>query len=298
MRCIYCMPPEGVKKLRHDQVLKYQEMIPIIEAAVSHGVFRVRITGGEPLVRKGIIDFVKSVSSIHGISDLSITTNGVFLAEFAKPLVNAGIKRVNISLDSLRPEKFQEITRGGDIKKVFQGINSAIEAGMNPVKINVVLIPGKNDDEIESFVRMAFEKPVQVRFIERMPFSKGEQLSGYVSQDEVRKRLVGKFNLIPTANPDGGPASVFSLSGGGAGIIGFISPRSHPFCASCTRLRLTSCGDLISCLDSREKINIRGFGISLIEEKIRELALKKGLLHKKCGFFENADHVSLSDIGG
>ncbi|HQG29284.1 MAG TPA: radical SAM protein, partial [Candidatus Ozemobacteraceae bacterium] len=151
LRCVYCMPPEGIPKLDHEQILRYEEMLAIVRACVSEGVHRVRITGGEPLVRKGLCGFIESLARIAGIDDISLTTNGILLADFARDLRSSGVARVNISLDSLRADRYATITRGGDVDRVMAGIEAAIAAGLAPVKINTVMIPGQNDDEIEAF---------------------------------------------------------------------------------------------------------------------------------------------------
>ncbi|HOY68506.1 MAG TPA: GTP 3',8-cyclase MoaA [Candidatus Ozemobacteraceae bacterium] len=300
LRCVYCMPAEGLPKLTHDQVLRYEEMLGIVRACAAEGVHRVRLTGGEPLVRKGLCGFVTSLAAIPGIDDISLTTNGILLPGMAKPLREAGVSRVNISLDSLQSDRYAAITRGGDIRLVLDGIRAAIEAGLAPVKINVVLIPGRNDDEIEEFGRLACRLPVHVRFIERMPFATDDaNTASYISQDTIMDRLdrAGIRLAASEAPSGGGPADTFRIDGE-AGFIGFISSRSHPFCSRCTRLRLTVGGTLLPCLDSRDGIDVRGLDHNSIRSAIHELAKRKRAAHKACARFLDAPCVSLSDIGG
>ncbi len=300
LRCVYCMPPEGIPKLSHEQILRYEEMLAIVRACVSEGVHRVRITGGEPLVRKGLRGFIESIARIEGIDDISLTTNGILLAEFARDLRAAGVARVNISLDSLRADRYAAITRGGDVHMVMAGIESAIAAGLAPVKINTVMIPGQNDDEIEAFGKLACHFPVHVRFIERMPFAASEyNTDTYISQDTIIDRLVRTGLTLDPAeqNLGGGPSENFSIRGE-AGYIGFISSRSHPFCARCTRLRLTVGGKLLPCLDSTDGIDVRGLDHESVVRVLRDLAARKHARHKSCAQFLGARCVSLSDIGG
>ena len=169
LRCIYCMPKEGMSLIGHDDILRYEELLRIAGIAVKKGITKIRITGGEPLVRKGVVQFVAALAGIEGIQDLSMTTNGLLLSAAAQPLRSAGLKRFNISLDSLNPDKYTMITRGGDISQIIAGIKSAQEAGFSPIKINVVVIRGINDDEITSFAKLSMEKNLQIRFIEYMP---------------------------------------------------------------------------------------------------------------------------------
>ncbi|OQA07444.1 MAG: Cyclic pyranopterin monophosphate synthase [bacterium ADurb.Bin374] len=300
LRCVYCMPPEGIPKLSHEQIMRYEEMLAIVRSCVSEGVHRIRITGGEPLVRKGLCDFIESLAQIPGIDDISLTTNGILLADFARNLRAAGVARVNISLDSLQADRYAAITRGGDITRVMAGIEAAIAAGLAPVKINTVMIPGRNDDEVEAFGKLACRLPVHVRFIERMPFAAGSSDAiAYISQDMIVDRLAGAGITLDPAEQDfgGGPSENFSIRGE-AGHIGFISSRSHPFCSRCTRLRLTVSGKLLPCLDSSEGVEVRGLDHDALVRVLRDLAIRKHARHKTCAQFLGARCVSLSDIGG
>jgi len=292
------MPAEGVPKKSHLEILRYEEILEIAKAAILEGVFRVRITGGEPLVRKGLVDFAKQISALAGLTDLSLTTNGILFEENAKNLFEAGIKRVNISIDSLKKEKYREISRGGELDKVLAGIEAALRIGFSPVKLNVVLIPGVNDDEILSFAEAAFFKPLHVRFIEKMSFAKGSLSAEFCPQERVLNEIKKRFELIPDHQlSGGGPAQMFRVKGG-KGKIGFISPRTHPFCSTCTRLRLTADGNLIPCLDSSKGENVRNLSIPEIREIIRKMGKAKSLAGKVCPNFSEPACRSLSDIGG
>jgi len=265
---------------------------------VLEGVHRVRVTGGEPLVRKGIVEFIRELSAINGLDDISLTTNGILLAPLAGPLKQAGLRRVNISFDSLRPDRFNRITRLGKIEDALLGLEAAVKHGLSPIKINVVIVPGENDDEIDDFGRFAQETPLVVRFIERMPFLSESLNAPFVSQAEIMERL-SKFIEFEKEYEEsgGGPAEVYRIKNG-IGKLGFISSRTHPFCNKCTRLRLTSAGILLPCLDSRDGIEIGSMSQDQLRQSIRELAKRKRDAAKPCAKFESARCVSLSKIGG
>ena len=288
LRCMYCMPKEGMSLIGHDDILRYEEILRVVKVAVKLGIVKVRVTGGEPLVRKGIVDFLASLKTIDGLKDISLTTNGILLEAFAKPLFDAGIKRINISLDSLNPQKYASITRRGDLKVVLKGIEEAFRTGFSPVKINVVVIKGFNEDEVLDFARLSFEKPYQIRFIELMPIGKvGIDNNGkYISNDSVIERIESFYTLDPVAGNSkktDGPARLYRMRHG-LGEIGFISPMSHYFCESCNRLRLTSDGYLRACLLSDEEVDLRGplrVGCSdlELEDLIRTIIAKKPKRH-------------------
>lgn len=255
LRCVYCMPPDGIPRLEHDSILRYEEIAEVIRIAASEGVREVRLTGGEPLARLGLPDLVAMISAIPGIDDISITTNGLLLERYAVPLRRAGLKRVNISLDTLRPDRFARITRGGSFEAVWNGIRAAEEAGLAPIKINVVAMRGVNDDELMELARLTLEKPWHIRFIEIMPvmnqlqwgegFPRPEET--YLPATEIKERLA-PLNLQPIAEKTGpGPAREYRIPGG-RGVVGLISPVSEHFCATCNRLRLTADGNLRPCL--------------------------------------------------
>ncbi|MBN1664265.1 MAG: GTP 3',8-cyclase MoaA [Deltaproteobacteria bacterium] len=259
LRCKYCVPKEGVSLIGHDDILRYEEILRVIRVASDVGISKVRITGGEPLVRKGLIDFIAAVSAIDGIQDISLTTNGILLEKHAADLFHAGIKRINISLDSLDSEKYADITRGGDLQAVLRGIEEVRRIGFSPIKINTVAIKGFNDGEILDFVRMSLDRPYQIRFIELMPLGSLENNGKYLSNEIIMSEIKKSCDLIPLngkrAKTDG-PARMYKLDGG-MGEIGFISPVSHHFCFSCNRLRLTADGHLRACLLSDDEIDLK-----------------------------------------
>jgi len=259
MRCIYCMPPEGILHRPHDQILSFEDIYKIVNVAVGLGIKKVRITGGEPLVRKGLALVIKNLKRIKGLNEIVLTTNGVYLKEHAFSLKEAGLDRVNISLDSLVPEKFQEITRGGNLTRALEGMEAALLAGLRPVKINVVLMRGFNDSEIISFAGLAKSKPVHVRFIEYMPTHLGEYSYKelFFSSLEARAILDSLGELMPIENNCGVSAAKAFRIKGFHGTIGFIYPVSENFCSSCNKLRLTSDGCLRSCLHSSKSIDLR-----------------------------------------
>lgn len=258
LRCIYCMPFEGVKPLDHQNILKYEEIIRIARIAAGLGVKRIRLTGGEPLIRKNLPYLISSLAGINGIEDIALTTNGLLLVQLAAVLAGAGLGRVNVSLDSLRPERYREITRGGELRKVLEGISAAEQAGLHPVKINMVPIRGINDDEVEDFARLTLNSPSHVRFIEFMPIGATEFWSEdkYVPTDEIKRRVESLSPLMPVKVRRNGPARYFRFEGA-PGVIGFISALTHHFCGFCNRLRLTSDGKLRPCLFSETEIDLK-----------------------------------------
>ncbi len=259
LRCIYCMPKDGISLIGHDDILRYEEFLRIARIAVSKGISKIRITGGEPLVRKGLVDFIGDLSALSGIQDLSMTTNGILLSSTALALRSAGLKRLNISLDSLSPEKYQTVTRGGDINQVLAGIKAANAAGFSPLKINMVAIRGINDDEILAFARLSLEYDVHVRFIEYMPIGmeNGWHEDRFVSTDEIKNTISALGHLVQIENDNGaGPAQMYALAGA-PGRLGFISSLSSHFCATCNRLRLTPDGKLRTCLFSDAEVDLK-----------------------------------------
>lgn len=258
LRCIYCMPEEGIEEQPHEDMLTYEEIMRVARVAVAHGITRIRLTGGEPLVRKGLVQLVSNLVELPGVQ-VALTTNGVLLARFAEALKAAGLARVNVSLDSLDAEEFRRLTRWGELADVLRGIEAAVAAGLAPVKINVVVVRSL-DQDIKAFADLTRRLPVHVRFIEYMPVG-GKPMWGdeaFVSADEVRSRLEKVAGpLSPAGKPAGwGPARYFTLEGA-KGTIGFITPRSSHFCAQCNRLRLTADGKLRACLFSDDMIDIR-----------------------------------------
>jgi len=278
LRCIYCMKKGGLEQMEREKILSFEEIENVIRRAVKLGVSKVRLTGGEPLVRKGFIPFVDTVSKIEGISDLSLTTNGSLLEKHAGDLKDAGINRVNISLDTLKPERYREITTTGKLEDVFCGIKAAREFGMRPVKINVVVIRGMNDDEIPQFAKFAFDNDLSVRFIEYMPVGATGlwNKDKCVSVAQMLEVLKGIGKIEKLGNEDRGPAEYYRFDGK-KGKIGLISPISNHFCSCCNKLRLTADGRLRKCLFSDDEVDIRDIlrsGDGDIEKKVEEALLE------------------------
>jgi len=259
LRCIYCMPEEGVDFVPHNQVLSYEEMLRLVEISVKAGIRKVRLTGGEPLVRKGFIPFLEKLSAIEDLNEISLTTNGVLLKEFASDIKRCGICRINVSLDSLNPQKFVRITGRDSFHRVLDGIEEAERLGFHPIKINVVAMRGINDDEILDFGRLTLSKPYHVRFIEFMPIGKNNSWTSdrFISADEILNtiRTLGELKVLVHNSLDG-PAQRYKLQGA-KGEIGLIGAISHHFCNQCNRLRLTAEGHLRGCLFSDQEIDIK-----------------------------------------
>lgn len=285
LRCVYCMPASGITHKAHSQILSFEQIYKIVQAAAGLGINKVRITGGEPLVRKDLPCLIEKLKTVSGLREIALTTNGTYLSEYAGLLKKSGLDRINISLDSLVPEKFEMITRGGRLQTLLQGVESALSAGLTPLKINVVLLKGFNTDEIPDFVNLTKEKPIQIRFIEYM--STG---LNYLSYDELffsckdAKNIASSTGkLIRTESTPLSTAEVFRIEGF-RGTIGFISALSKPFCSTCNKLRLTSDGFLRSCLHSSKTINLkdaleRNASQEDLAELIREAVLLKPQSH-------------------
>jgi cyclic pyranopterin phosphate synthase len=255
LKCIYCAPGESEAGNECDTGLTADEIIRIIEAMVSLGIKKVRITGGEPLLRKDLTDIIGGISSLKGIEDLSLTTNGVTLFESAPKLKQAGLKRINISLDSLRPDRFRMMTGGGDLERVLKGIHRALESGLRPIKINTVLVKGINEDEVDDFINLTRELPVEVRFIELMPIGKfGEQNAQNIVFN--RDIIASHPQLIKCKDEAPRSIAVSYRVEGYPGKMGFISPMSHQFCHCCNRIRLTCDGWLKPCLGHNGEVNL------------------------------------------
>ena len=255
LRCLYCMPPEGVPQMPHSEILSYEEIRNVIRAAAELGISRIRLTGGEPLVRAELPKLVRMLSQVEGIEELSLTTNGTFLKKYALELKQAGLSRVNVSLDTLKPDKFRYITRLGELKTVLEGIETAKEAGFEPVKINTVIMQGINNDEILDFARMTYKEGWHVRFIELMPFKGAAE---FVPSIELRQHISLLGKLEPCESITGnGPATYYSLAGA-KGAIGFISSLTETsFCSRCNRMRLTPDGKLRPCLLGEDEIDLK-----------------------------------------
>ena len=259
LRCTYCMPEEGCAFVPHEEILTYEEMLHLVKLSVQSGIRKVRLTGGEPLVRKGFLGFLQRLCTIEELNEVTLTTNGVLLKEFAADIKDCGICRINVSLDSLKAERFSHITGRDFFERVWQGIQEADRLGFSPIKINMVALRGINDDEILDFARLTLEKPYHVRFIEFMPVGAQNCWSWekFISTDEIRSRIETLGTLRPIkADRFGGPAERFALEGS-KGEIGFIGALSNHFCTQCNRLRLTAEGHLRSCLFSEREIDIK-----------------------------------------
>jgi cyclic pyranopterin phosphate synthase len=300
LRCIYCMPAEGIKLLPHNEILSYEEILKIIKIATTIGISKIRITGGEPLLRKDVVSFIEKAVRIEQIKDIGMTTNGVLLKKYAKDLYQAGLKRINVSLDSLEEDKFKKITRFGFLKDVLEGIDSAYRVGLNPIKINVVVMRGINDDEIEKFARLSMQVPYQIRFIEFMPIGHnywGEEL--FISTKEIKQKI--QYNvgtLTPVQVKKSGPAEYFMLEGA-KGLLGFISPLTTHICSMCNRLRLTADGKLRPCLFSDKEIDLKKIlrsGAS--QEEIKQILIKAIQLKPQGISIESKPLRPMSTIGG
>ncbi|MFN3579657.1 MAG: GTP 3',8-cyclase MoaA [Pseudomonas sp.] len=257
-RCVYCMAEE-MTFLPRQQVLSLEEMERLAALFVSQGVKKIRLTGGEPLVRRGIVELCTKIAALPGLRELVMTTNGSQLVKLAQPLADAGVKRLNISLDSLDPDKFRAITRTGDLQQVLDGIEAARQAGFQRTKLNVVVMKGRNADEVPALVDYALARDLDITFIEEMPLghvgrSRGES---FCSSDEVREMIAQRYRLIESTENSGGPARYVRVEGYPASRIGFISPHSHNFCSTCNRVRLTVEGRLLLCLGQENAIDMR-----------------------------------------
>lgn len=252
LRCKYCMPESGVKKKTHKEILRHEEMLHIIEVGAKLGIEKVRLTGGEPLTRRGVVDLVRSIKRISGIKEVTMTTNGVLLEDCLDDLVDAGLDRINLSLDTMKADKYSEITRGGDLSVVMNCIPKIIEKGLK-LKINVVLIGGFNEDEIVDFIELTRNNPIDVRFIELMPI--GEASIWNRHQFIPNTIVLEKASLINLDAETGSPAKYYRLEDG-QGRIGLINPISCSFCEDCNRIRITSDGKIKPCLHSNVEIDL------------------------------------------
>ena len=296
LRCRYCMPEDGICKKNHADMLTEDEMITAIEAAASLGIRKLRLTGGEPLVKRNILSICQRAAAVEGIDEVCLTTNGILLPQFAKPLRNAGVNRLNISLDTLDAEKYSYITRTGTLAEAMSGIHAALDAGFEKIKINAVLIGGFNDNEIVSLAELTKEYPVDMRFIEMMPmYDSGDfNESAFIPCTKV-------LDYLPPAEPveqDGGVAKLYRLPGG-KGNIGLISPVSAHFCGDCNRIRLTADGKLKPCLHSAEEYSLKGLSFEEMRETLKTAIWNKPVWHGEM----DAEHRrgagrNMNEIGG
>jgi cyclic pyranopterin phosphate synthase len=278
-RCVYCMPPQGVEPLQHSQILTYEEILRIVTVLTKHGLKRIRLTGGEPLVRRGLVEFVRNLFAIEALEDIALTTNGSLLAPMAAELKQAGLNRVNISIDTVNAELFHQISGGGRVQDTLDGIEAALAAGLQPVKLNVVATTYLTDADIKFFLNLARQRPIVVRFIEYMPIGcNPSDIS--ISIADLREKLtaIAGTALTPVRfSQGGGPASYFALPGM-AGRIGFIAPISEHFCSSCNRIRLTADGKIKPCLLQNIEFDIK----SQLRCGINDLQLANLLLEAVC----------------
>ncbi len=305
LRCVYCMPEAGLPWLHRDEILSYEEIAAIVRAAASVGVRTIRLTGGEPLLRPNLERLVAMIAEIPGIDDLALSTNGLLLEEQIGALAQAGLKRVNVSLDTLRADRFETIARRPGLDRVLRGIDAAIAYGLAPVKVNCVVMRGRNDDEVADFAELARRLPIAVRFIEVMPvlaYSEAQR-EEYVPANELLERLRDIGDLQPVLGPAGnGPARYYALPNS-AGTIGVITPLSHDYCNRCNRIRLTADGRLRLCLFGDYHVDLRtALRAGATESKIAEMLQRSMLIkperhHLRLG--EPASRMrALSEIGG
>jgi cyclic pyranopterin phosphate synthase len=305
LRCRYCMPEEGISRIDHGDVLRFEEIVTLVRAAAKVGFHRVRITGGEPLVRRDITDLVGMIRDVQGLTDLSMTTNGILLPEKADDLYRAGIQRVNISLDTLVREKFLKVTRRDAFDDVMRGIDAALLTGMHPVKINVVLIRDFNDDEIFDFIELTRDRPLSVRFIEYMPTNGARDWSEYrvVPVDELLSVIKQRYELEKLRErPGAGPSVDFSIAGF-SGSLGFITPVSSHFCDRCNRIRVTSDGRIRSCLFSDDEAHILPLlrdekDLTVIGDFILDVLKNKPRKHEISSGRMRTCQRNMSEIGG
>jgi len=280
LRCVYCMPIEGLPWLKREDLLSYEEIEQIVRTMAGMGLRRVRITGGEPLVRRDLPDLVRMIAAVPEIEDLSLSTNAVLLEDQAEELRAAGIQRLNVSLDSLRPERVDEISRRPDsFPKIMAGLDAAERAGFAPIKINVVLIRGQNDDEIEDFAAITRERPWHIRFIEMMPTGANLEMSAkqFISCTEALRRIEAIDTLEPVEGPFGNGPALYHRFPDAPGTIGVITPMSHTYCDRCNRLRLTADGQLRPCLFGEIQTNLRDplrAGEDLVPHIVETLRIK------------------------
>lgn len=286
LRCRYCMPEEGIPSVGHQSVLSYEELLRVARVAVELGVQKIRLTGGEPLVRKGLLGLIETLAQLPGAPELTLTSNGLLLAENARALKEAGLSRINVSVDSLRPQRFAEITRRDCLAQVLKGLAAAEAAGLTPLKINMVPIAGVNADEIADFARLSFEHPWQIRFIEFMPVSSG--LDYRPEQLYPATRIHADLERLAPLEPQRrqgiqGPARIYQFTGG-KGTVGIIPAVSEHFCGDCNRLRLTADGQLRPCLLSQQEIDLRsilrsGAGDEVLAERLQAAVRAKPERH-------------------
>ncbi|MBO7185047.1 MAG: GTP 3',8-cyclase MoaA [Oscillospiraceae bacterium] len=276
LRCRYCMPEGGVCKKEHTEMMTEDEIITAVEAAASLGITKIRITGGEPLVKKNIVSICRRVAAVAGIKEVCLTTNGILLPELARPLKEAGVKRLNVSLDTLDADKYAYITRIGKLEHFLAGLDAAFEAGFEKIKINAVLIGGFNDNEIRQLADLTKQYPVDMRFIEMMPmYDSGDfDAQAFIPYTKVLDYLPEAVS----AERDGGVAKLYRLPGA-KGNIGLISPVSAHFCGECNRIRLTADGKIKPCLHSSDEYSLKGLDFDGMKQVLKEAIWNKPAWH-------------------
>jgi len=305
LRCRYCMPAGGIQDVGHEQILSYEEILRLVRVGVGLGITKIRLTGGEPLIRKGVVDFITQLGAIDGIEDLSLTTNGILLPDKIAGLKAAGVRRLNISLDTLDRDRYRDLTGSDGFDRVWEGIHKALELGFDPVKINMVVMKSVNDDEVSEMAALTLSRPIHMRFIEYMPIgcSRGFADIDTVPSEEILVRLQSMGRWEPVArNGHDGPARRYRLDGA-PGEIGFISAMTQHFCATCNRIRLTASGRLRPCLLSDAEADVRGplrggASDTDLENIFKNVALKKQKQHQVSREHPNAVTSWMVAIGG
>jgi len=305
LRCVYCLPAGGILAKPKEEILTFQEIERVAQVFARLGIDKIRLTGGEPLVRKNLPELVHRLTSIEGIRTVGMTTNGVLLKPHIKELKRAGLRSVNVSLDTLRPERFERIALRSHYGDIRAGIDAALEEGFMPLKVNMVVMGGVNDDELPDFVEMAKERPINVRFIEFMPFRANQWNAGtFVPYATMRERVAQRFELIPVAGGirEGMVAKDFRIDGF-VGSVGFITSMSDHFCESCNRLRLTANGSIKSCLFYSAEVNLRcavrgGASDEVLEDMIRSAVILKPRQHPDMDDLVALENRSMIEIGG
>ncbi len=302
--CVYCAPDACLPKLPHEEILTYEEIIRLVNIGIGLGITKVRITGGEPLVRKGVYAFLNQLTQLKGLRDVSLTTNGILLKDHIEKIKSAGVKRLNISLDSLSRQKFQKITGQDGFPQVWEGIALARKAGFGPIKLNMVVLKGINDDELLDFAKLSLTNPYHVRFIEYMPIGRTRFAMGQnLLVPQIKKRVQKLGPLIPVLKEaQEGPAERFKFDSA-VGEIGFIRPISHHFCSTCNRLRLTADGRLRTCLLSEDQFDLKkplrsGGSDQDISERLRDAVSHKPLKHNLASNQYSRVSGQMSAIGG
>lgn len=301
LRCQYCMPQEGVEYKPHSQIMRYEDILKLVKVSTDLGIKKIRITGGEPLVRKDAVKFVSMLSEVRDLEEIALTTNGLMLNEYAAALRKAGLNRVNISLDTLQNDRFKKITGSNALEEVYKGIEAALASGLDPVKINTVVMSGINDDEIEDFVELTRSKKLHVRFIEYMPFvTDNKKESSYYPLEKIKKKIKDKHEIKKINLKGSGPAEYYKISSY-QGTIGFISPISHSFCRDCNRIRLTADGKLKPCLSGEKEVDLYNNKREISGEQGLKRKLFKSIMLKPESHsfsFDDLTERNMFEIGG